>query len=71
LNALNLVLREEEFTIIGDDTQSRAFMHVNDHVRIVKKLVETGPYNDVYNVGSSQEVAILDLIKVFKVGDPH
>jgi len=37
------VLREEEFTIIGDGTQTRAFMHVNDHAKIVKKLVETGP----------------------------
>jgi UDP-glucuronate decarboxylase len=58
------VLREEEFTIIGDGTQTRAFMHVDDHVRIVKRLVETGPYNDVYNVGSSQEVAILELARI-------
>jgi nucleoside-diphosphate-sugar epimerase len=66
------VLREEEFTIIGDGTQTRAFMHVEDHVRIVKKLLETGPYNDVYNVGSSQEVAILELARIIHeiVGRP-
>ncbi len=62
---------DEVFTIIGPGTQTRSFCYVDDHVRLVMKLVEKCR-NDVFNVGSDEEVTILELAKILHelVGRP-
>lgn len=55
-------LREEPITVFGTGEQSRCFCHVADAVRAVLGLMEeeraTG---DVFNIGSEQEITILEL----------
>ena len=55
-------LTGEPLTVYGDGTQSRCFLHVNDTVRALLTLLDTeAAVGEVFNVGSSEEVTILDL----------
>lgn len=51
-------------TVYGDGKQSRCFTHVADVVRALSGLLETEKhYGGVFNVGNTEEIAILDLAK--------
>ncbi|MGW2955754.1 NAD-dependent epimerase/dehydratase family protein [Streptomyces eurythermus] len=52
-----------EIEIWGDGSQTRSFIHVSDLVRCALRVVETGKY-DVVNVGSAEEVSILELARL-------
>jgi UDP-glucose 4-epimerase len=55
-------LAGEPLTVYGDGTQSRCFLHVNDTVRALLALVECdAAIGKVFNVGSTEEITILDL----------
>jgi UDP-glucose 4-epimerase len=57
-------LTGEDLTVYGDGTQSRCFLHVNDCVRALLKLVETdSAIGDVFNVGSTEEIGIEELAR--------
>lgn len=51
------LVHDEQFTIIGDGSQTRAFLYVRDHVRFVLAATER-VQNTVLNVGSDDEVEI-------------
>lgn len=52
----------EPITVYGDGTQSRCFTHVSDSVRALLLLMDAQQsVGEVYNVGSTNEVTILDL----------
>jgi UDP-glucose 4-epimerase len=52
----------EDLTVYGDGTQTRCFCHVRDVVRAMCALLETpASVGEVYNVGSTEEVSILEL----------
>ena len=54
-------------TVYGDGTQRRCFTHVKDSVRALAALIRTeGAVGAVFNVGSHQEVSILDLARRVK-----
>ncbi|MFF3710776.1 NAD-dependent epimerase/dehydratase family protein [Streptomyces phaeochromogenes] len=53
----------EEIEIWGDGSQTRSFIHAADLVRCALKVVETGKY-EVVNVGSAEEVPILELARL-------
>lgn len=51
-------------TVYGDGTQSRAFCHVRDTVRMIADLAERpSAAGQVYNVGHDEEISILDLAR--------
>jgi UDP-glucose 4-epimerase len=55
-------LAGEPITVHGDGEQSRCFCHVNDVVRAMADLMETEEsVGEVFNIGSSEEVTILEL----------
>ncbi len=57
-------LRGEPITVHGDGTQRRCFAHVADVARAVTLLLETpAAYGKVVNVGSDEEIAILELAR--------
>jgi UDP-glucose 4-epimerase len=59
-------LAGDDLTVYGDGTQSRCFLHVNDTVRALLALLETpSAIGDVFNVGSTEEIAILELAERF------
>jgi UDP-glucose 4-epimerase len=51
-------------TVFGDGSQSRCFCHVKDAVRAIIALSEEpAAVGNVYNIGSTEPVTILDLAK--------
>ncbi|MBI4469754.1 MAG: GDP-mannose 4,6-dehydratase [Acidobacteria bacterium] len=56
-----------EMTVYGDGSQRRCFTHVSDAVGALMKLAEQpAAVGEVYNIGSDQEVSILELAKRIK-----
>lgn len=54
----------EPITVYGDGTQSRTFCHVSDTVRALVGLMNsTATRGQVYNVGGTGEITMLDLAK--------
>jgi UDP-glucose 4-epimerase len=55
-------LAGEPLTVYGDGTQTRCFCHVADVVRAIYGLLcEPAAWGNVFNVGSTSEVSILEL----------
>jgi len=55
-------LRGEPLTVHGDGTQTRCFTHVSDAVRAAIALMDASDVSgEVFNVGSQEEIRILDL----------
>lgn len=55
-------LEGRAITVYGDGSQSRCFTHVSDTVRALIALMDTDKaVGEVYNVGSRQEITILEL----------
>ena len=54
-------------TVFGDGKQTRCFCHVNDVVGALMKLVDTpASVGEVFNIGSTEEVSILQLAETVK-----
>ena len=64
-------IRGESLTVHGDGQQTRCFCDLEDAVRAIVGLAEfSGAIGDVFNIGSTQEVTILELAqKVLKAVD--
>jgi UDP-glucose 4-epimerase len=57
-------LAGEALTVYGDGRQMRCFCHVADVVRALHGLMsEPAAYGNVFNVGSTEEISILDLAR--------
>jgi len=57
----------EEITVFGDGSQSRCFAHVSDVVDALYRLSEKEEaLGKVFNIGSNEEITILDLAKKVK-----
>jgi len=55
-------MRNEPLTVHGDGRQTRCFTHVSDAVRAAIGLMDSAKtVGDVFNVGSEEEITILDL----------
>lgn len=61
-NFAQQALRGEPITVYGTGTQSRCFGHVKDAVEAMVRLTATpAAYGDVFNVGTTTEVSMLEL----------
>jgi UDP-glucose 4-epimerase len=61
-NFVRQALRGEDLTVYGDGSQTRCFTHVADVVGALISLAEhPQAVGEVYNIGSAQEVTILEL----------
>lgn len=61
-NFVRQALSGQDITVFGDGSQSRCFTHVNDVVHLLIGLAEhPDAVGQVYNIGSNQEVSILEL----------
>jgi UDP-glucose 4-epimerase len=57
-------VRGESLKVYGDGQQSRCFLHVEDAVAGIVSLAETpAAVGQVFNIGSSEEITILDLAR--------
>lgn len=61
---VNAALKEEDLLVYGDGTQTRSFTYVRDTIKaIVKLLPSVGFGVGPVNIGSTQEISILDLAR--------
>src|SRR5262249_59994930 len=69
-NFVQQALAEKEITVFGDGSQRRCFTHVSDVVDALIKIAEhPQAVGEVYNIGSDQEITILDLSSRIRVLD--
>jgi UDP-glucose 4-epimerase len=61
---IEAVLRGETIPIHGDGLQTRSFTYVSDTVRGLAAVLENGPSGEIFNIGSAEEITILDLAKM-------
>ena len=54
-------VNEEEFTLIGDGSQTRSFCHVDDHKKLAVMLSEWTIQSGIYNIGNDEQITILEL----------
>jgi len=59
-NALN----NRPLPVYGDGMNVRDWIHVGDHCRAVAAVLEKGKIGDVYNVGGSNEMRNIDIVKL-------
>jgi UDP-glucose 4-epimerase len=60
-------MAEEPITVFGDGSQRRCFCHVKDVVRAMADLMTSDEhFGEVFNIGSDEEVSILDLAERVK-----
>jgi len=66
-NFVRQALAEDRITVFGDGSQSRCFCHVQDVVGAIADLMsDEAHYGEVFNVGSTEEIAIMDLAERVK-----
>lgn len=66
-NFARQALRNEPITVYGDGRQARCFGHVRDTVEaLTRLLVSHDAEGQVFNVGSAEEVSILELAELVK-----
>ena len=66
-NFVTQALTEADITVFGDGSQSRCFTHVNDAVNALVGIAAHPEANgEVYNVGGTHEVTILELAERIK-----
>jgi UDP-glucose 4-epimerase len=54
-------LADAPLEVHGDGTQTRSFCHVQDTIRAVRGLMDADVSGEIYNVGASEVVRIIDL----------
>jgi UDP-glucose 4-epimerase len=66
-NFVRQALAGEPITVHGDGSQRRCFCHVKDVVRAIADLMESeAAVGEVFNIGSTEEVSILELAERVK-----
>ena len=66
-NFVRQALADQPLTVYGDGNQSRCFCHVQDVVRAIADLMQRDDlYGEVFNIGSREEVTIMELAELVK-----
>jgi UDP-glucose 4-epimerase len=61
---IGAILRGETIPIHGDGLQTRSFTFVSDTVGGIVSVIEKGSSGEIFNIGSTHEISILDLAKL-------
>lgn len=64
---INQSLTNKQITIYGDGSQTRTFCFIDDNVQAtINAIYSLKSQNEIYNVGSDNEVSILEIAKMIK-----
>jgi len=63
---IHKMFESDQFTIIGNGSHTRSFCYVDDHTRLVRKLIESVS-NEIVNVGNNKETTIDNLAKTMHI----
>tara|TARA_B110000037_G_C16886983_1_gene410486 strand:- start:276 stop:683 length:408 start_codon:yes stop_codon:yes gene_type:complete len=53
----------DKLTIQGDGLQTRSFIHIEDFIDAFYLVFKKGKKNEVYHIGTNEEIKIIDLAK--------
>lgn len=62
--AITNILHGKKVPIHGSGTHVRNWIHVNDNVDAILKIIETGNRNDSYHISSSEEYSVEQIVKM-------
>jgi nucleoside-diphosphate-sugar epimerase len=62
-NFVAAALAGRPLEIHGDGTQTRCFCHVEDTIRALRGLMDEGGSGEIYNIGSQEQISIVDLAR--------
>lgn len=60
------ILNNEKITIWGDGSVIRDYIHIDDLVSGVIKLIQSGKNNQIYNIGSGKGYSVMEIINILK-----
>lgn len=68
---IDRAITNNDITIYGDGSQTRTFCYIDDNLDTIENILTSGQFrNDVINIGSDEEITILELamkvISIFK-----
>src|SRR5437016_12028036 len=69
-NFMRQALAEEPITVFGDGSQTRSFCYVDDLIRGIVLLAESGEHLPV-NLGNPDERTLLELAEIVKRSEEH
>lgn len=61
---INAILAGESIPIHGDGQQTRSFTFVSDTVQGIAAVMERGGNGEIFNIGASEEISIVDLARL-------
>ena len=64
-NFLSQKKNNKALTIVGDGTQTRDFIHVDDLINACVKVIKSKKINKIYNLGSGKKTSINTIAKIF------
>lgn len=64
-NFINQAIKNEEFTIYGNGSQTRSFCYVDDTIKGIYKLLNSN-YSLPVNIGNPYEQSIIDLVNLIR-----
>lgn len=63
---INLAVEDKPFSIEGDGHQLRSWLYVKDACRAINTVLRRGKLGEIYNIGSSSEISVLNMAKLIK-----
>ena len=61
---INNCLKEKDLPVYGDGMQVRDWLHVSDHCSAIDTVLHKGVDGEVYNIGSNNEKANIEIVKL-------
>lgn len=61
---IEAILHNQEIPVHGDGQQTRSFTYVSDTVAGIHAVIERAPAGELFNIGSTHEITILELAKL-------
>ena len=61
---INNCLQDKSLPVYGDGQQIRDWLHVNDHVDAINRVIEKGRDGEIYNIGGNNEWANINIVKL-------
>ena len=59
---INNIIENKNIPIYGDGTQIRDWIHVEDHIKALTKILEKGTIGEKFNIGGSSEITNIELV---------
>ena len=57
-------LQKKDLPIYGDGLQVRDWLHVEDHVKALYKIIRKGTIGETYNIGANNQISNINLVKM-------